>query len=55
MFGFAWVTVAAEDLHVCSQFPEPTFARYEAPGAESKDEYQLRSVDFNIPTSDTAP
>ena len=45
MFKFGWVTVTAEDIAIWSQFPEATFALYEAPGPERlNDEYRLGSV-----------
>jgi hypothetical protein len=45
MFRFGWVTVTAEDLAIWSQYPEATFALYEAPGPDQlDDEYRLGSV-----------
>lgn len=56
MFKFGWVTITAEDLAIWAQYPEATFALYEAPGLERlNDDYRLGSVQLPLAQPETQP
>lgn len=47
MFKFGWVTISEDDLAVWRNYPEATFALYEAPGQNG--DFRLGSFDPEPP------